>query len=77
MAAQIGEAFVAASLRGEEPVHRGNRSPKWAPQGVYAATGEQQWIAISCRDDAEWAALAGLIGAVDLATLSPAERHEK
>jgi crotonobetainyl-CoA:carnitine CoA-transferase CaiB-like acyl-CoA transferase len=77
MAAQIGEAFVAASLRGEEPEHRGNRSPHWAPQGVYAAKGEQQWLALSCRDDAEWAALARLAGADDLAALSLAERRAR
>ena len=35
MATLIGEAFVASSLRGENPVHRGNRSARFAPQGVY------------------------------------------
>lgn len=77
MAAQVGEAFVAASLRGEEPLHRGNRSPRWAPQGVYRASGSEQWIAISARDDPEWQALAHLIGAHGLAGLSFEERQRR
>ena len=77
MAAQIGEAFVAASLRGEEPVHRGNRSPRYAPQGVYRCAGDDQWIAISVRSDEEWRALAGVIGASELSPLTYEERRAK
>jgi crotonobetainyl-CoA:carnitine CoA-transferase CaiB-like acyl-CoA transferase len=69
MASMIGEAFVASSLRGQEPVHRGNRSDRWAPQGIYPAAGDDQWIAVSVRDDAEWRALARLLGRDDLAEL--------
>ena len=75
MAGQIGEAFVAASMRGEDPVHRGNRSARFAPQGVYRCLGEEQWIAISARTDAEWAALAGTIGRAGLAALRLTERQ--
>lgn len=75
MAAQIGEAFVAASLRGEDPVLRGNRSARWAPQGVYPCVGVEQWLAVSARSDAEWAALAGVIGADDLAGLPLDQRR--
>ena len=47
--------------------HKGNRHPFYAPQGVYRALGAQtgerplddEWVAISVRDDADWAALAG------------------
>ncbi|MFN0096608.1 MAG: CaiB/BaiF CoA transferase family protein [Dehalococcoidia bacterium] len=77
MAAMIGEAYVAASLRGEDPVHYGNRSPRWAPQGVYRAAGDEQWIAISCTSDGEWAALAAAIGRNDLAGLSLDERRDR
>ncbi|MCK9517965.1 MAG: CoA transferase [Dehalococcoidia bacterium] len=77
MAALIGEAFVAASLRGEEPVHRGNRSPRYAPQGVYRTQGQDQWIAISVRTDEEWRALTGVIGASELAPLTYEERQAK
>ncbi len=33
-----------------------------APHGIYAAAGDDNWIAISCRNDTEWAALAAEIG---------------
>ena len=77
MAAQVGEAFVAASLRGEGPVHRGNRSARFAPQGAYRCAGNEQWIAISVRDDHEWAALARVIGREDLGALSFEQRQSR
>jgi crotonobetainyl-CoA:carnitine CoA-transferase CaiB-like acyl-CoA transferase len=42
--------------------HRGNRHPVFAPQGVYRALGEDEWVAISIRDDADWAAVAEPLG---------------
>ncbi len=77
MSQMAGEAFVAASLRGEKPTHYGNRHPMWAPQGVYRVLGDDQWLAISVRDDAEWRALARAIGAGDLAQLALAERRAR
>ncbi|HEX6031195.1 MAG TPA: CoA transferase [Tepidiformaceae bacterium] len=74
MATMIGQAFVASSLRGEEPVHRGNRSDRWAPQGIYPCAGDDQWIAVSVRDDDEWRALASVIGATDLEAFGQDER---
>jgi benzylsuccinate CoA-transferase BbsF subunit len=75
MAEMLGEAFAAASLRGEDPVHRGNRHPTWAPQGVYPCAGEEQWLALSVRSDAEWRLLAARIGAPELGALSLEERR--
>ncbi len=69
MSTMLGEAFVAASLRGETPVHRGGRSPRFAPQGVYRCLGEEQWIVVSVRDNEEWEPLARIIGRNDLAGL--------
>jgi crotonobetainyl-CoA:carnitine CoA-transferase CaiB-like acyl-CoA transferase len=42
-----------------------NRSehPAMAPHGIYPAAGEDEWVAIACRSDAEWRALAGVVGA--------------
>ncbi|MEE8442841.1 MAG: CoA transferase [Dehalococcoidia bacterium] len=40
----------------------GNRSSTRAPQGVYQCRGEDQWIAISVRDDADWEALCHVTG---------------
>jgi crotonobetainyl-CoA:carnitine CoA-transferase CaiB-like acyl-CoA transferase len=70
MAQMIGPAFAAAALRGEAPAHRGNRDARCAPQGVYACAGEDRWVALSARDDAEWRALARTIGAPELEALA-------
>ena len=52
-----------------------NRShcPPMAPHNIYPAKGEDEWVAIACRDDADWERLAPLLkGASDgrLATLA-------
>jgi crotonobetainyl-CoA:carnitine CoA-transferase CaiB-like acyl-CoA transferase len=33
-----------------------------APQGAYRATGDDRWVVISCRDEAEWRAFVAAIG---------------
>src|SRR4029079_6370810 len=33
-----------------------------APHGIYACNGEDEWIAISCRDDHDWTRFAEIIG---------------
>ena len=77
MAEMLPEAFVAASLRGADPVHRGNRHLVWAPQGVYPCQGKEQWLALSVRSDDEWRALCDVIGAPELAALALAERRAR
>jgi crotonobetainyl-CoA:carnitine CoA-transferase CaiB-like acyl-CoA transferase len=45
--------------------HRpGNHSPyrRAAPEGIYRCAGDDRWISISCREQAEWAALADVLG---------------
>jgi crotonobetainyl-CoA:carnitine CoA-transferase CaiB-like acyl-CoA transferase len=41
-----------------------NRSahPAMAPHGIYPAAGEDAWVAVACRDDADWAACRAVIG---------------
>jgi crotonobetainyl-CoA:carnitine CoA-transferase CaiB-like acyl-CoA transferase len=43
-----------------EPI--GNRHPQMAPHSVYPCRGEDEWIAVACRNDAEWASLCASIG---------------
>jgi crotonobetainyl-CoA:carnitine CoA-transferase CaiB-like acyl-CoA transferase len=38
------------------------RSPTMAPHGIYPARDEDRWIAVACRDDADWRRLADVIG---------------
>lgn len=41
-----------------------NRShyPPMAPHGIYPCNGDDEWVAIACRDDADWGRLSHLIG---------------
>ena len=73
----IGEAFLAAG-RGEQPVHRGCRDARFAPQGCYQVAGDDQWLVVSVRTDGEWRALCDVLGLdteSDLRPLDSAQRH--
>jgi len=51
-----------------QPPRDGNRDPQMAPHGVFRCAGEQRWVAIAVRTDAEWERLARIIGHPELAT---------
>ena len=36
-------------------------SPAMAPHGIYPAEGEDNWVAIACRDDQDWRIFAGVV----------------
>ena len=57
-----GELYLAASLSGEAPARRGNRSLEHAPQGVYPCAGDDAWIAITAASDEEWSKLVAVVG---------------
>ncbi len=78
MSTMIGEAFVAASLRGEGPTHRGNRDTRYFAQGVYRCAGEEQWVALTVRDAADWERLCAATGIVEhLGAMSSESRQEE
>lgn len=60
------EPVVEHSAYGRMLEREGNRSAHCAPQGLYACDGEEQWLAVSVADDAQWHALARLLGDADL-----------
>jgi crotonobetainyl-CoA:carnitine CoA-transferase CaiB-like acyl-CoA transferase len=62
---QLGDAFLDVQL-GKDTPREGNRDPEQAPQGVYLCNEEESWLAITARNDAEWEALARVIGRDDL-----------
>lgn len=41
----------------------GNRADfdEMAPHGIYPASGDDRWVAIACRDDRDWAAMADVV----------------
>jgi crotonobetainyl-CoA:carnitine CoA-transferase CaiB-like acyl-CoA transferase len=45
----------------------GNRSPNVAPQGLYRARGEEQWLAVSVTTDEQWRALVEALGSPEWA----------
>lgn len=60
----IGEALLMTAAGMEQ--HRiGNAHPRMVPHGVYPAAGEDRWLSVAVASDAEWQALADLIGCVD------------
>ncbi len=61
----LGDVFVDCQL-GVAPRRWGNRDPWRAPQGLYRCRGDDQWLAVSVRDDETWRSLAAAIGREDL-----------
>ena len=66
--AVLGEGVLEQSLAGCQPPRRGNRDPQMAPHGVFRCSGEQRWVAIAVRDDAEWQRCAAAMGQPELGT---------
>lgn len=56
------QAMMDYSMNGRSRLSTGNRDPERVPQGVYPCKGEDRWLALSCGDDEEFAALCGVIG---------------
>ena len=73
-ASLLGEALLLAAAGRE--VHRsGNDHPRMAPHGVYPAAGEDRWVSIAVASDAEWRALAAILGIDDPRFATEAQRH--
>lgn len=64
-AAVTAEPVIEYSLTGRIREREGNRHRDYA-QGVYPAAGEDEWVAVSVRDDADWAAVTDAIGRPEL-----------
>jgi crotonobetainyl-CoA:carnitine CoA-transferase CaiB-like acyl-CoA transferase len=67
-AAMFGEALTDHALNGRVRGPMGARSLRYAPQGVYRCFGEDAWLALVVRDEAEWRALCAVVGRDDLAS---------
>ena len=59
-----GEAVTAYSISGEDPGRVGNYHPRISPHNTYPCLGDQ-WIAIACETDEQFADLARLMGRND------------
>ena len=62
MTTMLGEFFMDWSMNRRLPEHQGNRHDWMAPHNLYPTAGEDQWIAICVRNDAEWESLKHVMG---------------
>ena len=60
--AMIGSLLLSSAVDGKMPTRRGNRSDRYAPQGVYPCAGTDNWCALCIQTDDQWKTLAKLIG---------------
>jgi crotonobetainyl-CoA:carnitine CoA-transferase CaiB-like acyl-CoA transferase len=62
VAAMTAEQVIRYSMNAELLTRTGNRAAHLAPQGMYPCAGEDEWVALSVRDDADWKRLRGVLG---------------
>ncbi len=53
---------LQAQLEEHQPPTIGNAHPAMAPHGIFPAAGDDNWLTIAVRNDADWAALVRLAG---------------
>jgi crotonobetainyl-CoA:carnitine CoA-transferase CaiB-like acyl-CoA transferase len=63
----IGEQLLNFVATGHQPRPVGNHHHSQAPWGCYRCQGEDRWIALAVRTDAEWSKLCEVIGQPELA----------
>ena len=66
VSSMLPEAFLDYTMNGRVAERIGNRDPAMAPHNVYRCAGDDQWVAIAVRSDAEWARLCRLMGRAEL-----------
>ena len=62
MSTMLGEFYMDWSMNGRLAEHQGNGHDWMAPHNIYPCAGDEQWIAICVRSDAEWDALKRVLG---------------
>ena len=73
----MAEPLLAAQL-GTPPQPCGNRSERCAPHGVYRCAGDDDWISIVVRDDADWRRLCAIVAPLsEMAASELAERRRQ
>ncbi len=55
---------------------QGNRSRRFVPHGLFPAAEDDTWVAIACRDDADWARLVETIRRPDLGEIADRRAEE-
>ena len=60
--ATMGAGLMEYELTGRVPQPKGNYDPVMAPYGNYPCAGEDEWVSIAVRTEAEWSGLAEAMG---------------
>jgi crotonobetainyl-CoA:carnitine CoA-transferase CaiB-like acyl-CoA transferase len=63
----LGEVVLDYTVNGRTQHRLGNRHRAWAPHGCYPCRGQDQWVTLAARTDAEWTALCRVFGAPEWA----------
>jgi crotonobetainyl-CoA:carnitine CoA-transferase CaiB-like acyl-CoA transferase len=63
-----GMEFLETAITGAAPKPIGNRHRFFAPQGCYPCRDDDQWVALTVRDEKEWRGLCRALGLPELAT---------
>src|SRR4051794_14384469 len=70
-------ALLDYTVNGTVQSADGNADAVMVPHGIYPSSGEDQWVAVACRNDADWQRLAGALGRPDLGDLSAEQRRAR
>jgi benzylsuccinate CoA-transferase BbsF subunit len=73
----LSPAVLDYVVNGTVATRDGNRDAAMVPHGVYSCAGEDEWIAVACRDDRDWRALAGVLDRPDLGDLTAGQRRSR
>jgi benzylsuccinate CoA-transferase BbsF subunit len=63
--AMLGEGLLQYQMSGQVAGPAGNFDPDFAPHNNYPCRGDDQWVSIAVRTDAEWQALGRAMGSPD------------
>lgn len=58
----LADRMLKAGVEPGSVVAMGNRNERGAPWGTFPCAGEQRWVTITCRDDADWSKLKMAMG---------------
>jgi len=73
----LSVAVAEASRSDQFPDRLGNTDRSMYPHDAYRCAGDDQWIAIAVRDDADWRKLVAEIGTAELSALHDAGVAER
>ena len=71
----VGDLLTKEALEPGSVAASGNRRDRGVPWGIFPCAGDEQWAAITVRDDRDWAALVEVMGSPAWATSTDLATH--